>query len=118
MPRSHRNSPTAWMSWPGASGNSTIGRVPVFGVYRPSARTWSSTFIVLRYRSARMASPRMSLTSRPASTVASDAVGDGPEYRYGGAATLRWFFIQVGSARNAISDEYDLEKPPTRTTLS
>src|SRR5690348_8195045 len=113
MLRSQRNWPIAWMSCPSCNGSSTIGVSPVFGVYRPSARTWSRTFIVLRYRSARIASPRLSFTSRPASTVASDAVGDGPEYRYGGAATLRWFFSHVGSARNASSDEYDFENPPT-----
>src|SRR5689334_5968297 len=109
MPRSHRNWPTCWMSRPAASGSSMIGVVPVFGVYTPSARTWSSTFIVLRYRSARTSSPRLSLTSSPAMTVASEAVGDGPEYRYGGAATLRWFLSHVGRARNAMSDEYALE---------
>src|SRR6188508_1130225 len=74
--------------------------------------------MLLRYRSARIASPRLALTSMPDRTVASDAVGAGPEYRYGGAATLRWFLSQVGRARKASSDEYDLEKPPTSTTLS
>ena len=65
-----------------------------------------------------MASPRSALTSSPASTVARDAVGAGPEYRYGGAATLRWFFNHVGSARKASKEEYAFEKPPTSTTLS
>jgi hypothetical protein len=106
------------MSSPAASGSSMTGVSPTFGVKTPRPRTWSRTFMVLRYRSARIASPRFSLTSKPAMTVASDAVGAGPEYRYGGAATLRWFFSQVGRARKASSDEYDLEKPPTSTMLS
>src|SRR3954453_5283484 len=118
MPRSQSSLPTASMSLPAASGSSIPGVSPTFGVYTPSARTWSSTFMLLRYRSARIASPRLALTLIPASTVASDAVGDGPEYRYGAAETLRWLFSQVGRARNAISDEYDLEKPPTSTMLS
>ena len=46
------------------------------------------------------------------------SIGDGPEYRYGGAAVfsrrLRW----VGQATNAARDEYDFEKPETRTTFS
>jgi hypothetical protein len=58
------------------------------------------------------------LTSRPVSVVASEATGDGPEYRYGGARTFRTSFSLVGRARNANSDEYALEKPPTKTTLS
>ena len=53
----------------------------------------------------RSASPRRSLTSKPASTVASDATGDGPEYRYGGAATLSSCLTSVGQAMNASSDE-------------
>src|SRR3954454_18329226 len=118
MPRSQSSLPTASMSSPAASGSSITGVVPTFGVKTPSPRTWSRTFLVLRCRSARIASPRFSLTDRPASTVASDAVGAGPEYRYGGAETLRWFFSQVGRARKASSEEYDLEKPPTSTTLS
>src|SRR3982750_3418658 len=74
--------------------------------------------MLLRYSSARIASPHLAFPLSPARTLASDAVGAGPEYRYGGADTLRWFLSQVGSARNANSDEYDLEKPPTSTTLS
>src|SRR3954469_22025734 len=74
--------------------------------------------MLLRYRSPRIASPRLALTSMPDRTVASEAVGAGPEYRYGGAETLRWFFSQVGRARKASSDEYDLGKPPTRPMLS
>ena len=35
---------------------------------------------VMRHRSARR-SPRVRLTSNPASVVASEATGDGPEYR-------------------------------------
>ena len=50
--------------------------------------------------------------------VASEATGDGPEYRYGGASTFRTSFSLVGRARKASSDEYAFEKPPTNTTLS
>src|SRR5919198_1176588 len=78
----------------------------------------SRTRLVLRYISARYRSPRRSFTSSPASVVASEAIGDGPEYRYGGAATLSTFFKRVGSARNDSSDEYDLENPATRITFS
>ena len=70
------------------------------------------------YRSPRSASPRRSLTSRPASTVASDATGDGPEYRYGGAATFSRCLTSVGQAMNASSDEYAFENPPTNTSPS
>ena len=54
---------------------------------------------------ARMASPRRSLTAMPTATVASEATGDGPEYRYGGASTLSASFRRVGKAMNAINDE-------------
>jgi hypothetical protein len=50
--------------------------------------------------------------------VASEATGDGPEYRYGGAATLSSSLTSVGQATNASSDEYAFEKPPTRTMFS
>jgi hypothetical protein len=60
----------------------------------------------------------LAFTSRPAIVVAREATGDGPEYRYGGAATLSTFFRRVGSARNDSSEEYDLEKPATSTTFS
>ncbi len=60
---------------------------------------------VIRCRSARSASPRLSLTSKPARTVASEATGDGPEYRYGGAATLSRSLTSVGQAMKASSDE-------------
>ena len=50
--------------------------------------------------------------------MASEATGDGPEYRYGGAATLSICLTSVGQAMNASSDEYAFEKPPTRTRLS
>ena len=53
-----------------------------------------------------------------ASVVASEATGEGPEYRYGGAATFRTSFSRVGSARNASSEEYAFEKPATRMTFS
>ena len=38
-------------------------------------------------------------------TVASDATGDGPEYRYGGAAVFRTCLSAVGHAMNASGDE-------------
>ena len=41
----------------------------------------------------------------PTSVVASDATGDGPEYRYGGAAVFSNRFSSGGQARNAASDE-------------
>ena len=41
-----------------------------------------------------------SLTSKPASTVASDATGDGPEYRYGGAAVF-----SISLSRRRAGDE-------------
>ena len=50
--------------------------------------------------------------------MASDATGDGPEYRYGGAAILRAVFSSVGHAMNASRDEYAFENPPTSTTFS
>ena len=50
--------------------------------------------------------------------VASDATGDGPEYRYGGAATFSTSFSRVGSARNESSELYALLKPATRMTFS
>ena len=59
----------------------------------------------MRHRSARSASPRVRLTSRPASVVASEATGEGPEYRYGGASTLSASFSREGSAMNASNDE-------------
>ena len=89
-----------------------------FGVWTSSASRWSSTRRLSRYRCVRSASPRAALTSRPASTVASEAVGTGPEYRYGGAAIFRCSFTGVGHATKASRDEYALEKPPTSTMLS
>ena len=65
----------------------------------------SSSRAVSACSRARSASPRCSLTSKPASTVASDATGDGPEYRYGDAATLSICLTSVGQAMNASSDE-------------
>ena len=65
-----------------------------------------------------MSSPRFSFTSKPDSTVASDATGDGPEYRYGEAAVLSSRFSSFGQAMKAASDEYDFEKPETSTTWS
>src|ERR1700730_11596175 len=106
------------MSWGSARAISMMGNPDSLGVAMPSSSRASRTLRVLRWRSARMASPRRSFTSRPDRTVASDATGAGPEYRYGGAATFRKFLIGVGQAMNARSDEYALEHPATRTTLS
>ena len=82
-----------------------IGKPERFGVWMPSASRHVRTWSVFRQRSARSSSPRASLTSKPARTVASEAVGDGPEYRYGGAAVFSRFFSSVGHATNAASDE-------------
>ena len=95
-----------------------IGSPDRFGVSIPSLRMALRTRSVCRHSVARRASPRASFTSKPASTVASDATGEGPEYRYGGAATLSRSFTSVGHAMNASSDEYAFEKPPTSTTFS
>src|SRR5256885_17261197 len=84
MPLSNRKRPTASMSSWRASGISTIGKPERFGVCTPSESRQSRTSDVLRQRSARIASPRRSFTSSPTSAVASDATGDGPEYKYGG----------------------------------
>ena len=70
-----------------------------------------------RSRSARGRRARRSPRARRAS-VASDATGDGPEYRYGGAATFRTSFRRVGSARNESSELYDLLNPATKIMLS
>ena len=50
--------------------------------------------------------------------VASDATGEGPEYRYGGAATFRTSFSREGNARNDSSELYALLNPATRMMLS
>jgi hypothetical protein len=50
--------------------------------------------------------------------VASEATGEGPEYRYGGAATFRTSFNRVGTARNDSSELNALLNPATRTTFS
>jgi hypothetical protein len=94
------------------------GKPERFGVCAPRRSRQSRTVAVLRQRSARIASPRVSLTSRPASVVASDATGDGPESRYGGAAVLSRRFSSGGHARKAAREEYDLERPATKTTWS
>src|SRR4051794_39650729 len=70
------------------SGISMIGKPERFGVWTPMRSSACRTRSVSRQSSARIASPRVSLTSRPARTVASDATGDGPEYRYGGGGPL------------------------------
>ena len=82
-----------------------IGRPERFGVYdaeRASAVEHAGG-LALQVGADRVAA--RSLTSKPASTVASEATGDGPEYRYGGAATLSRFLSSVGQAMNASSDE-------------
>ena len=95
-----------------------IGSPERLGVETPASRSQSSTRAVRSNNRLRSSSPRRSLTSSPASTVASDATGEGPEYRYGGAATLSICLTSVGHAMNASSEEYALEKPPTSTRLS
>ena len=82
-----------------------IGKPDSLGVRTPISRSAPSTRAVLPWMSARSASPRLRLTSSPASTVAIDATGDGPEYRYGGASSLIAFFSLVGSAMKASRDE-------------
>src|SRR5437899_4000443 len=106
MPRRHRMSATPASSQPGASGNSTMGVPYALAVHTRSESTWDSTRADSRYSRARNASPRLAFTSNPASTLASEATGDGPEYRYGGAATFMRSFNAVGSATNASSEEY------------
>src|SRR5260370_23662480 len=102
------------MSSESASAISMIGNPEWFGVAMLPSSSASRTRRVLRWRSARMASPRHSFTARPARTVASDATGDGPEYRYGGAATFRKVLTEVWQAMKASSDEYALEHPAPR----
>ena len=83
-----------------------IGKPERFGVSTPRRSRQSSTRAVCRAQHARAARRRgVSLTSKPASTVASEATGDGPEYRYGGAATLSRSLTSVGQAMKASSDE-------------
>ena len=92
-----------------------IGRPERFGVSMSSRVERGEHARGERVKRRAQASPRRSLTSKPASTVASDATGEGPEYRYGGAATFSSCLTSVGQAMNASSDEYALEKPPTST---
>jgi hypothetical protein len=54
---------------------------------------------------ARSSSPRASFTCSPTSALASEAIGDGPEYRYGGAATFSIRLRSDGHATKASSDE-------------
>ena len=82
-----------------------MGNPDRFGVCAPSRSRQSSTAAVFRQRSARIASPRVSFTSSPASVVASEATGEGPEYRYEGAAVLSNRFSSGGQARNAAREE-------------
>ena len=95
-----------------------IGSSEWFGVATPSSRRRRTTRALCFQMTARSASPRCSLTSNPLRTVASDATGEGPEYRYGGAATLSSSLTSVGQAMNASSDEYAFENPLTRIRLS
>ena len=76
-----------------ASGTSIIGCPERFGVWIPSSSRHSRTVAVFCHRSARSTSPRFLFRSNPASVVAREAIGDGPEYRYGGAAVLSERFI-------------------------
>src|SRR3954468_144496 len=101
-----------------ASGSSTIGNPEQLGVGPRSRSSASSTVAVFRHRSARISSPRRSFTSSPARTVASDAIGEGPEYRYGGAAVFSSRFSSGGHVRKAASEEYDFDRPETSTTWS
>src|SRR6266545_56468 len=78
-----------------------IGNPEVFRVVAPSLSRWSRTRRVLAYSMARSWSPRASLICRPTSALASEAIGDGPEYRYGGAATLSSRFSAVGQPMKA-----------------
>jgi hypothetical protein len=79
MPRSNSIRPTTPIcSW-SASGTSITGKPEWFGVCAPSRFRQSSTRAVLWLMEARSRSPRASFTSKPDSTVASDATGDGPE---------------------------------------
>src|SRR6187200_2740271 len=101
-----------------ASGTSMMGKPDRLGVWTPSRSSSLSTAAVLRQRSARMASPRFSFTSRPTRTVARDAIGDGPEYRYGGAAVFSRRLRSGEQVRKAASDEYAFDRPETSTTLT
>ena len=56
-----------------------IGKPEWFGVWMPSRAKQSSTRAVSAWSVPRSASPRRSLTSKPTSTLASEATGDGPE---------------------------------------
>ena len=54
---------------------------------------------------ARSSSPRLALTFSPSSVLASEAIGDGPEYRYGGAVILSSRLTGDGQAMKVSSDE-------------
>jgi len=58
-----------------------IGKPEVFKVVAPSLSRWSRTRRVLACSTARSSSPRASLICRPTRALASEAIGDGPEYR-------------------------------------
>src|SRR5919197_984139 len=101
------------MSSPCASGTSMIGKPEVFGVWAPRRSRHSSTVAVLRHSEARIFSPRSSFTCRPARVVASEATGEGPEYRYGGAAVLSSRLSSLGQATKAAREEYAFDRPAT-----
>src|SRR3954466_9452927 len=84
------------------SGTSMIGKPERFGVATPRPCSVSRIRAVMAWRWPRRASPRRSLTSKPARTVASEATGDGPEYRYGGGAG--------GGARGQVRRGRDLQQ--------
>src|SRR4051794_41969404 len=87
------------------SGTSMIGKPERFGVATPRPCSVSRIRAVMAWRWPRRASPRRSLTSKPARTVARDATGDGPEHRYGGGADLGRSLAPVGRGADARTDE-------------
>jgi len=105
MPWSSRKRPALARSSASASGTSTIGNPEWLRVNAPSFSSWSRIRRVLAHRIARRSSPLVSLTWSPTSTLARDATGDGPEYRYGGAVILMSRLSSGGQATKASSDE-------------
>src|SRR4051794_41936185 len=94
------------------SGTSMIGKPERFGVATPRPCSVSRIRAVMAWRWPRRASPRRSLTSKPARTVASDATGDGPEYRYGGGGALHRALTSLGGGGDAPRHEERLRKTP------
>src|SRR5918994_6272164 len=101
MPRSRRKRPALARSSGSARGTSTIGNPERLRVNAPSFSRWSRIRRVLDQSTARRSSPLASLTWSPTSTLASEATGDGPEYRYGGAVTLSRRLSSDGQATKA-----------------